>query len=136
MKYVDDAEGMPSRLQVHNHDETYHDDRSSSLHPPSAPDIPNPPTPTTTTTPNPNPQLYKLYHANQSIGVAGGKNVLQKIEDDKLVEERKENVFYPCTDETEWELAEFLSRSSLSQAEISEFLKLRYVSGLMTLLIC
>lgn len=121
---------MPSLSQVYNHDEAYHIYRSSSLHPPFPPNAPIPPAPTTTTPPSFNTKLHKLYHANKSFGLVGGKNVLQKIEDDQLANERKNNIYFPCADETEWELVEFLSMSSLSQAEINEFLKLRYVSRL------
>lgn len=57
-----------------------------------------------------------------------GKNILQRMEDDRFAYRREHNHFYPFKDRPEWELARFLCSSSLKQGEIDNFLKLPWVS--------
>ncbi|KAG1899581.1 uncharacterized protein F5891DRAFT_1128836 [Suillus fuscotomentosus] len=54
-----------------------------------------------------------------------GKNMLDKLEDDKYAYRRKINPYYPFHDEGEWELGKFLVEN-LTQTQITKFLKLRW----------
>ena len=62
------------------------------------------------------------------------------MEHDVNEEARQQNPFYPFAGKSEWELARFLSQSSLSQGDIDDFLKLSWVRTnfvrLIDLLMC
>ena len=58
----------------------------------------------------------------------GGENLLQRMYRDPLSEHRKTNVHYPFANCTEWELAQWLNSTSLTQQQIDSFLHLDYVS--------
>ena len=50
------------------------------------------------------------------------------MDQDLLSEHRKTNAHYPFADRTEWELAQWLNLTSLTQQQIDSFLRLDYVS--------
>ena len=55
--------------------------------------------------------------------------LMDRFSSDRFAEERKQVPYYPFRDREEWQLAEFLSNSTLSMRAIDEFLKLELVSG-------
>ncbi|EGO03899.1 hypothetical protein SERLA73DRAFT_150036 [Serpula lacrymans var. lacrymans S7.3] len=63
-------------------------------------------------------------HPNKSSSWPGGRNYLQKMDEDIFVHIRKENLHYPFTSQEEWGLANRLSLTSLSQQKIDTFLRL------------
>ena len=71
---------------------------------------------------------HKEYHSNRAHFSSGGENFLQLMDRDLLSEHRKTNVHYPFADRTEWELAQWLNSTSLTQQQIDSFLRLDYVS--------
>jgi hypothetical protein len=71
---------------------------------------------------------HKEYHPNRAQFKLGGENLLQRMDQDSLSEHRKTNVHYPFADRTEWELAQWLNSTSLTQQQIDGFLRLDYVS--------
>lgn len=74
--------------------------------------------------------LVKNYHPRRSISVPGGMNILQEIDaTDPLREDRvkSNNVYYPFPSKAEWELAEWLSSSSIPQSSVNKFLHLDWV---------
>lgn len=70
----------------------------------------------------------KEYHPNRAFFKLGGENLLQRMDQDQHSEHRKTNVHYPFADRTEWELAQWLNSTSLTQQQIDNFLRLDYVS--------
>lgn len=99
-------------------------------------DLPSPSSPlapasgTAASIPSRAPSMYKLYHTNQSRGLAGGRNTLQAIaEDDKESEKHREsNLYYPFHTRDEWQIANWMTSSGLSQSQINSFLHLDAVS--------
>jgi hypothetical protein len=73
---------------------------------------------------------HKEYHPNRAQFKLGGENLLQHMDRDPLSKHRKTNVHYPFADRTEWELAQWLNTTSLTQQQINSFLRLDYVSHL------
>lgn len=71
---------------------------------------------------------YREYHPNRAHFRLGGENLLQRMDQDLLSEHRKTNVHYPFANRTEWELAQWLNSTSLTQQQIDSFLRLDYVS--------
>ena len=74
--------------------------------------------------------LIKNYHPNQSMYVDSGNNIINETDNtDPLSQACREsnNVYYPFALKAEWELAEWLSSSSLSQSSINKFLHLDWV---------
>ncbi|KAG1786723.1 hypothetical protein EV424DRAFT_1551366 [Suillus variegatus] len=59
-----------------------------------------------------------------------GLTFLDVFDADEYAEYRKDNLFYPFASKEEWEVADYLLRSSLSMAAIDEFLKLRMIQNL------
>ncbi|KAG1868327.1 hypothetical protein DFJ58DRAFT_837966 [Suillus subalutaceus] len=59
-----------------------------------------------------------------------GKTFLDLFDADEYAECRVDNLYYPFTSKEEWEVADYLLRSSLSMAAIDEFLKLSMVQTL------
>ncbi|KAH9011301.1 hypothetical protein EDB84DRAFT_1590710 [Lactarius hengduanensis] len=57
-------------------------------------------------------------------------NTFERITGDRFAHQRVNNPYYPFQGHEEWGLARFLARSSLSQSEIDEFLKLEWVQHL------
>ncbi|KAG2111852.1 hypothetical protein BD769DRAFT_1674226 [Suillus cothurnatus] len=53
-----------------------------------------------------------------------GSTFLDLFDTDEYAECRVDNLYYPFTSKEEWEIANYLLRSSLSMAAIDEFLKL------------
>jgi hypothetical protein len=56
-----------------------------------------------------------------------GRNMLNRLEDDKYVYWQKLNHYYPFQDEDEWELGKFMVEN-LTQTQIIKFLKLKWVN--------
>ena len=56
-----------------------------------------------------------------------GLTFLDLFDADEYAECRKDNLFYPFASKEEWEVANFLLRSSLSMAAVDEFLNLPMV---------
>jgi hypothetical protein len=71
---------------------------------------------------------HKEYHPNRAHFSSGGENLLQRMDQDLLSKHRETNVHYPFADRTEWELAQWLNSTSLTQQQIDSFLRLDYVS--------
>ncbi|KAH8979276.1 hypothetical protein EDB86DRAFT_2814758 [Lactarius hatsudake] len=82
---------------------------------------PTPPHVNTTTT---------EYHSCSSFIYGQKANTFERIAGDRFAHRRVNNPYYPFQGREEWGLARFLARSSLSQSEIDEFLKLEWVQRL------
>lgn len=80
-----------------------------------------------------NPKMKRGYHAtmhpNTPIVKAGGETFIDKFDQDRFAEERKQNLYYPFADRDDWEVGYWLLNSGLSMAAINKFLSLRLVSG-------
>ena len=57
---------------------------------------------------------------------------MDRFSEDQYAPFRTTNMFYPFTNEVEWELASFLLSSDLSMRKIDEFLKLKLVGQLQS----
>lgn len=68
----------------------------------------------------------KFPGASQTFG--HGRTFMDRFDSDPFAPERKDNIYYPFSSESEWELASFLQRSCLSMKSIDEFLALKLVS--------
>lgn len=107
------------------------DDERASEPPPPPPTMNNVPSSVSIT------GLTRVYEPipSESFSGLGGKNLLQQIEagsgpDDPAVEARKMGLtFYPFSSKRDWQLANYLTTSALSQSEIDAFLKLDRVSA-------
>ena len=65
------------------------------------------------------------YHPNQSKTHSGGENLFGRMDQDEFTHIRDtENPYYPFASKSEWEVANWLSRETLSQREIDEYLQL------------
>lgn len=75
--------------------------------------------------------LRKVPHPNPSKSAQNcGHNLLQHIDQfDQLAERRSDsdNIFYPFSSRAEWQLARWLTKTSLPQSEVNEFLHLDWV---------
>jgi len=91
------------------------------------PSPPLPPPPISTVPPHINTTIAE-YHPRSSYIYGNKKNTFARITDDGFAHRRVNNPYYPFQGHEEWELACFLARSSLSQLEIDEFLKLKLVT--------
>ncbi|KAH9018763.1 hypothetical protein EDB85DRAFT_2075891 [Lactarius pseudohatsudake] len=67
------------------------------------------------------------YHPRSSFIYGQKPNTLERTAGDSFAHRRAINPYYPFQSREEWGLARFLARSSLSQSEIDEFLKLEWV---------
>ncbi|KAI9458068.1 hypothetical protein HD554DRAFT_1992288, partial [Boletus coccyginus] len=64
-------------------------------------------------------------HSNGCRTLPGGRNLLQRMDEDGFTEVRNsENIFFPFASKSEWEVADWLSSGSLSQSEIDTYLHL------------
>ena len=75
--------------------------------------------------------LHKEFHPKPSLYRPGGKNLLQRIdEDDEFAAYRasQSDIHYPFASRSEWQLAKWLASAPLSRAEIDRYLHLDYVS--------
>lgn len=75
----------------------------------------------------PAPSTFVEYHPGSSFVFGQGANTFERVQENDFAHLRKANPYYPFKGREEWDLASFLARSSLSQAEIDEFLKLDWV---------
>ncbi|KAI6105053.1 hypothetical protein EDD16DRAFT_1634110 [Pisolithus croceorrhizus] len=67
----------------------------------------------------------RFYHPNPPASRTGGMNLLQRMEMDQHAPIRNsENVYFPFASKSEWELADWLSSSALSQKDIDTYLHL------------
>ncbi|KAH8987547.1 hypothetical protein EDB86DRAFT_3065710 [Lactarius hatsudake] len=72
-------------------------------------------------------RTVQQYHP-RSLFIYGQKpNTLERTAGDSFAHRWATNLYYPFQSRKEWGLARFLARSSLSQSEIDEFLKLEWV---------
>lgn len=92
---------------------------------------PPPPPPISETSPHINTPAVE-YHPRSSFIYGQGANTFERIQGDSLAQRREANPHYPFQGREEWELARFLARSSLSQTEIDDFLKLGWVRRFIT----
>lgn len=67
------------------------------------------------------------YPGAAEITDEAGESFQGKISSDEHAEKRADNIYYPFATSAEWQLASFLSQSSLSVAETDEFLRLELV---------
>ncbi|KAH9066073.1 hypothetical protein EDB83DRAFT_2506343 [Lactarius deliciosus] len=67
------------------------------------------------------------YHPRSSFIYGQKPNTLERTAGDSFAHQWATNPYYPFQSHEEWGLARFLARSSLSQSEIDEFLKLEWV---------
>lgn len=72
--------------------------------------------------------LFKFEHPRLLSKTPGGENLLQRIDHDKYAPERLNNIHYPFQSRGDWQLGQWLTNSSLTQAQIDSFLKLAAVS--------
>lgn len=73
--------------------------------------------------------LSKQEHPKLLHRMAGGENLLQRIRNDQYAIYRQENIHYPFGSRADWQLGQWLTNSSLTQAQIDSFLKLEEVSN-------
>lgn len=81
------------------------------------------------------PSTVVEYHPRSSFIYGQGANTFERILGDSFAafaHRREVNPYYPFQGREEWELARFLARSSLSQTEIDDFLKLKWVMRFIT----
>ncbi|KAG0702891.1 hypothetical protein DFH29DRAFT_804305 [Suillus ampliporus] len=74
--------------------------------------------------------LEEKYEGAGTCYSQDGLTFLDLFDADEYAEYRKENLFYPFAAKEEWEVGDFLLRSSLSMAAINEFLKLPMIQKL------
>lgn len=74
--------------------------------------------------------LSKYEHPVLPTRIPGGENLLQRIRHDQYADCRTDNIHYPFRSRGEWQLAQWLTNSSLTQAQIDSFLKLEEVKQL------
>lgn len=72
-------------------------------------------------------------HPTAAADKGKGKNILEHISLSYFVEQRRTNVYYPFRNKDDWEVAAFLSNSSLSMAEIDTLLSLSFVRAFLLL---
>ncbi|KAJ7461772.1 hypothetical protein B0H11DRAFT_1693331, partial [Mycena galericulata] len=56
-----------------------------------------------------------------------GQSFMDWYNADQFASDRRDNIYYPWASQSEWEMASFLLRSSLTMGEIDEFLSLQMV---------
>ncbi|KAG2368995.1 hypothetical protein BDR07DRAFT_1447977 [Suillus spraguei] len=79
----------------------------------------------------PRPGTVQQYHPNMPVTLPGGKNHLQKMDNDIHANIRNtKNIYYPFTSKSEFDLASWLSSRALSQKEVDSFLCLEHISAL------
>ena len=72
----------------------------------------------------------RIFHHNEGKAHPRGLNYLHCMDRDQHAHIcNEENVYYSFTCKSEWELANWLSSSSLSQREIDQYLHLQHVSN-------
>lgn len=76
------------------------------------------------------PKFIKAYHPQRSGTHGRDLNLLERLDGDKYADIRRStnNYHYPFESDTEWEVVQWITRSSLTQQDIDAFLKLKYVS--------
>lgn len=84
--------------------------------------------PTPTLDPHGTLLFHKVYSTNPAAYRLGGKSLFEAMEHDPLARFRVENPHYPFAGNREWQLAQWLNSTSLTQAQIDRFLHLEYVS--------
>jgi len=72
-------------------------------------------------------------HPDQPATFGSGNTFMDGFHNSQHAKERAEAPYYPFKSKDEWEHARFLLNSSLSQAEVSEYLELGHVSFILLL---
>ena len=136
------ADNDPSLAPLHEQNEELFLDTWSPPTPSSVPPNPQVPSPASrpsTATDVPSILLkeqHKEDHLFPSMSIPGGRNLLQEIDKtDQFASVRafEADVHYPFASWTEWQLAQWLSTTSLPQSQFEKFLQLDYVSSLLTI---
>ncbi|KAE9383333.1 hypothetical protein BT96DRAFT_844117 [Gymnopus androsaceus JB14] len=70
---------------------------------------------------------YTVEYQGAARVVGYGKTALDLFNEDRFSDHRRLNLYYPWASKGEWEVAQYLLKSSLSLADIDEFLKLELV---------
>ena len=83
---------------------------------------------TTTADPMMKDGYYATMHPNIPMVKNGGETFMDKFDQDRFAEERKQNIYYPFADRDDWEMGYWLLNSGLSMAAINKFLSLKLVS--------
>ncbi|KAF7980145.1 hypothetical protein HWV62_39591 [Athelia sp. TMB] len=117
---------------LHDDDEDDTSDVNETEEPPPIHDGPANDIPTATTNNGDIPpdsdvqRLHKALHPKLLWREPNGENLLKRIDSDKYASEREENINFPFASRAEWQLAEWLTKSSLTQAQVDSFLKLAH----------
>ncbi|KAG2158271.1 uncharacterized protein EDB93DRAFT_1238045 [Suillus bovinus] len=74
--------------------------------------------------------LEEKYEGARACYSENGSTFWDVFNADEFAEYRKDNLFYPFASKEEWEVADYLLRSSLSMAAIDEFLRLHMIQNL------
>jgi hypothetical protein len=81
----------------------------------------------------PRPGTIREYHPNIPITKPSGQNHLQRMDDNEHTDiHNTENLYYPFTSKSGFDLACWLLGGALSQKEIDGFLHLEHVEGSST----
>jgi len=76
---------------------------------------------------------YTVEYQGAARVVGYGKTALDLFNEDRFSDHRRLNLYYPWASKGEWEVAQYLLKSSLSLADIDEFLKLELVCSYVSL---
>ena len=72
-------------------------------------------------------RFRKETHPNPSFAQKGGRNIIEQMDSDKLYAEHQSNIFYPFSSQADWDLATWLTTTSLTNRQIDNFCQLSYV---------
>ena len=73
-------------------------------------------------------EVEQMIYPSAGAPYGRGANNLEKLTNDVHAPQCVDNIYYPFSSRMDWQLARWLKRSSLTQAEIAEFFKLEFVS--------
>ncbi|KAJ7114401.1 hypothetical protein C8R44DRAFT_832941 [Mycena epipterygia] len=73
------------------------------------------------------PKSWREEYPDAGLILEEGPSFMQTFHQDKYADQRADNLYYPFATSEEWQLASFLSRSSLSIAETDELLRLELI---------
>lgn len=105
--------------------------KNQCLHTPQPakpPELPPPPATVSNTAPASPEGPCRAYYPGAARVVGKANTALDDFNEDTYAKERSTNLYYPWSSREEWQLARFLLGSSMSLAEIDEYLRLELVS--------